>query len=63
MTKIARYISIYTPPQDKRGCEWCGVLHHIQRCPAIAFYDPPIDPLPTDAPGGDDEETGPYAFV
>lgn len=28
---------------------------------AAAELDPPIDPLPTDAPGGDDEETGPYA--
>ncbi len=24
--------------KDLRGCEWCGITHHIQRCPAIAFY-------------------------
>ncbi len=24
--------------KDLRGCEWCGVTHHIQQCPAIAFY-------------------------
>jgi hypothetical protein len=24
--------------KDLRGCEWCGITHHIQQCPAIAFY-------------------------
>lgn len=46
-----------------RLCPFCRHPLHKKACPPLRalLFDPPIDPLPTDAPGGDDEETGPYA--
>lgn len=31
-----------------KTCAACGGAHHIVRCPAIAFYDPPGENVPMD---------------